>query len=61
MTYVGRLAISTGIVGYGSSGTLVFEGSLDGRQVAVKRVLRQVHLPKIPVVLSAGAWACPGL
>lgn len=42
VTYIGRLAIGPGIVGYGSSGTLVFEGSLDGRQVAVKRVLRQV-------------------
>ena len=61
VTYVGRLAISTGIVGYGSSGTLVFEGSLDGRQVAVKRVLRQVRFPAIAVVLSGTAWACPGL
>ncbi len=42
VSYVGRLAIGPGIVGYGSSGTLVFEGSLDGRPVAVKRVLRQV-------------------
>ena len=43
VSYVGRLAIGPGIVGYGSSGTLVFEGSLDGRPVAVKRVLRQVR------------------
>ena len=42
ITYVGRLEIGPGIVGYGSSGTLVFEGSLDGRKVAVKRILRQV-------------------
>ena len=43
--YVGRLVVGPGIVGYGSSGTLVFEGSLDGRRVAVKRILRQVlHL-----------------
>ena len=47
ITYVGRLAIGPGIVGYGSSGTLVFEGSLDGRQVAVKRVLRQVPPPPL--------------
>ena len=39
---VGRLVVGPGIVGYGSSGTLVFEGSLDGRKVAVKRILRQV-------------------
>lgn len=44
VAYVGRLAIGPGIVGYGSSGTLVFEGSLDGRPVAVKRVLRQVRI-----------------
>ena len=29
------------ILGYGSSGTVVYEGCLDGRQVAVKRLLRQ--------------------
>lgn len=57
ITYVGRLAIGPGIVGYGSSGTLVFEGSLDGRQVAVKRVLRQaspVTVLKPPV--SSSCW-----
>lgn len=43
--HVGRLSVGPGIVGYGSSGTLVFEGSLDGRNVAVKRILRQVCLP----------------
>ena len=31
------------ILGYGSSGTLVFEGTLDGRPIAVKRILCQVH------------------
>ena len=46
--FVGRLSVGPGIVGYGSSGTLVFEGSLDGRKVAVKRILRQVVLLSLP-------------
>lgn len=38
---VGRLRVGPGILGYGSGGTIVFEGEMDGRQVAVKRLLRQ--------------------
>lgn len=41
ITYVGRLCVGPGILGYGSGGTIVYEGVLDGRQVAVKRLLRQ--------------------
>jgi serine/threonine-protein kinase/endoribonuclease IRE1 len=41
VTYVGRLCVGPGILGYGSGGTIVYEGVLDGRQVAVKRLLRQ--------------------
>ncbi|KAK3258998.1 bifunctional endoribonuclease/protein kinase ire1 [Cymbomonas tetramitiformis] len=36
---VGRLQIGPGVLGYGCAGTIVFEGMLDGRQVAVKRLL----------------------
>ena len=38
---VGRLKVEPAILGYGSGGTVVFEGVLDGRKVAVKRLLRQ--------------------
>ena len=31
------------ILGYGSQGTLVYEGSLHGRPVAVKRMLRHLY------------------
>ena len=35
------------MLGYGSQGTMVFEGSLHGRCVAVKRMLRHLyHLAK---------------
>ncbi|GIL90679.1 hypothetical protein Vretifemale_18451 [Volvox reticuliferus] len=37
----GRLIVGPGILGYGSAGTIVYEGVLDGRPVAVKRLLRQ--------------------
>jgi serine/threonine protein kinase len=38
---VGKFLVFTDrVLGYGSSGTIVFEGSLDGRRVAVKRMLR---------------------
>ena len=40
---VGRLTVGPGILGYGSCGTIVFEGELDGRPVAVKRLLAQFH------------------
>lgn len=39
---VGRLIVTTHVLGYGSSGTIVFRGSMDGRPIAVKRTLRQV-------------------
>lgn len=41
VTRVGRMEIGPEILGYGSSGTLVFEGTLDGRPIAVKRILGQ--------------------
>jgi len=40
---VGRLVIKPTVLGYGSCGTIVFEGCLDGRRVAVKRLLAQFH------------------
>lgn len=40
---VGRLQVSSKIIGYGSHGTLVLEGELEGRQVAVKRLLGQFY------------------
>jgi len=41
---VGALAVETAsILGLGSHGTIVFKGSLDGRPVAVKRMLRTLH------------------
>ena len=45
---VGRMEIGPEILGYGSSGTLVFEGTLDGRPIAVKRILCQVATPSMP-------------
>ncbi|XP_049849801.1 serine/threonine-protein kinase/endoribonuclease IRE1-like [Schistocerca gregaria] len=39
--HIGRLYINTNnILGYGSSGTIVYEGQLDNRKIAVKRMLR---------------------
>ena len=38
---VGSLGVSTLVLGYGSQGTVVFKGSLNGRPVAVKRMLAQ--------------------
>jgi serine/threonine-protein kinase/endoribonuclease IRE1 len=41
---VGRLQIDTKIcLGNGSSGTVVFPGQFDGREVAVKRIVRSTH------------------
>ena len=37
------LQIGSRILGYGSGGTLVFEGELDGRPVAIKRILHQFY------------------
>ena len=38
-----RLQVGPGVLGYGSGGTVVFAGELDGRSVAVKRMLRQFY------------------
>ena len=38
---VGRMRVGPDVLGYGSGGTVVFAGELDGRPVAVKRMLRQ--------------------
>ena len=35
---VGRLEVGPGVLGYGSAGTMVFEGTLDGRAVAVSAI-----------------------
>eukprot|EP00775_Hariotina_reticulata_P013052 gene13052-13179_t len=40
---IGRLRVGPGILGYGSAGTIVYEGFLDSRPVAVKRLLRQFY------------------
>ncbi len=37
------LQIGSQILGYGSGGTLVLEGELDGRPVAIKRILHQFY------------------
>ncbi len=41
-TRVGRLEITKSVLGYGSGGTVVFDGILDSRKVAVKRMLKQL-------------------
>eukprot|EP00002_Diphylleia_rotans_P008712 TRINITY_DN1871_c0_g2_i6.p1 TRINITY_DN1871_c0_g2~~TRINITY_DN1871_c0_g2_i6.p1 ORF type:complete len:823 (+),score=134.63 TRINITY_DN1871_c0_g2_i6:137-2605(+) len=38
---IGKLAVSDKVLGYGSHGTIVFEGEFYGRPVAVKRMLSQ--------------------
>jgi len=40
---VGRLVLSPLVLGYGCHGTIVYRGTLDGRPVAVKRMLRAFH------------------
>eukprot|EP00850_Spirogloea_muscicola_P005936 SM000027S09717 [mRNA] locus=s27:884489:888411:- [translate_table: standard] len=40
---VGRLEVSNKVIGYGSHGTVVTEGRLEGRPVAVKRLLAQFY------------------
>ncbi|CAN0261910.1 unnamed protein product [Discosporangium mesarthrocarpum] len=40
---VGCLTVSEVVLGYGSHGTVVFRGLLEGRPVAVKRMLRDFH------------------
>jgi len=43
ITCVGSIRIFTSVLGYGSHGTLVLKGSLNGRPVAVKRMLSQFN------------------
>eukprot|EP01035_Chromulina_nebulosa_P021663 gene21663-28031_t len=43
VTKVGSLAIYETVLGYGSHGTVVFKGSLNGRPVAIKRMLSQFN------------------
>ncbi|CAM9850931.1 unnamed protein product, partial [Phaeothamnion confervicola] len=43
LLHVGRLAVSEAVLGYGSHGTVVYRGQLEGRPVAVKRMLRAFH------------------
>ncbi len=38
-----QLQVGPDVLGYGSGGTVVFAGELDGRPVAVKRMLRQFY------------------
>ena len=40
VTRIGKMEVGPGILGYGSGGTIVFEGRLSGRPVAVKRIVR---------------------
>jgi serine/threonine-protein kinase/endoribonuclease IRE1 len=40
---IGRMRVGPAVLGYGSGGTVVFSGELDGRPVAVKRMLRQFY------------------
>ena len=40
LTHLGRLTVFKTVLGYGSSGTIVFEGEYDKRKVAVKRILK---------------------
>jgi Protein kinase domain len=43
MLRVGCLTVSDTVLGYGSSGTVVYRGLLEGRPVAVKRMLKDFH------------------
>jgi hypothetical protein len=40
---IGKLKVSSQVLGYGSSGTIVFLGEMDGRKVAVKRMLSSFY------------------
>ena len=40
---VGAIKVTDEVLGYGGHGTVVYKGSLDGRQVAVKRMLKTYH------------------
>ncbi|GMH33163.1 hypothetical protein BSKO_00997 [Bryopsis sp. KO-2023] len=43
VTQVGQLCVGPDILGYGTAGTVVFEGVFHGRPVAVKRMLKQFY------------------
>jgi len=43
VTKVGSLEMFDSVLGYGSHGTVVFKGSLNGRPVAIKRMLSQFN------------------
>ena len=40
---IGKLVLSDKTIGMGSNGTIIYEGSYEGRPVAVKRLLRTHH------------------
>ena len=40
---VGAIKVTDEVLGYGGHGTVVYKGSLDGRSVAVKRMLKAYH------------------
>lgn len=40
---IGRMRVSNKVIGKGSNGTVILEGCFDGRDVAVKRLLRSHH------------------
>ena len=40
---VGAIKVTDEVLGYGGHGTVVYKGSLDGRKVAVKRMLKTYH------------------
>lgn len=40
---VGAIKVSDIVLGYGGHGTVVYKGSLDGRSIAVKRMLKTYH------------------
>jgi serine/threonine-protein kinase/endoribonuclease IRE1 len=40
---VGVISVTDTVLGFGGHGTVVYRGTLDGRQVAVKRMLKAYH------------------
>jgi len=40
---VGVITVTDSVLGFGGHGTVVYKGALDGRQVAVKRMLKDYH------------------